>query len=326
MLLNALLLVFCLASVAGAGQAPAAPTSMRFLYPTLSGTFAASWIAKEAGYFFAEGLDVELIRVGGSSRIVAAMLGGTAPIIHAGAPASMAATAAGSDSVIIGCMSNVSPFHLMARPEIKQPSDLKGKKAGISAFGSTSDFLVRLALRKFGLEAGKDVALLPAGGESEAFAALQAGSVQIAALAYPSYVQALRMDMKELVNFSELGFEAVNAALVSTRAYLAHNRETASRFLRALIRGMQRYRGDKEFSKRVLGKYLRSNDEQILEASWLDVAPNLARVPRPSIKAIQFIIDGQFKDRSPVPKPESFIDTSIVDQLERSGFIDSVYK
>ena len=326
MLLNALLLVLCLASVAGAGQAPAAPAPMRFLYPTLSGTFAASWIAKEAGYFSAEGLDVELIRVGGSSRIVAAMLGGTAPIIHAGAPASMAATAAGSDSVIIGCMSNVSPFHLMARPEIKQPSDLKGKKAGISAFGSTSEFLVRLALRKFGLEAGKDVALLPTGGESEAFAALQAGSVQIAALAYPSYVQALRMDMKELVNFSELGFEAVNAALVSTRAYLAHNRETTSRFLRALIRGMQRYRGDKEFSKRVLGKYLRSNDEQILEASWLDVAPNLARVPRPSIKAIQFIIDGQFKDRSPVPKPESFIDTSIVDQLERSGFIDSVYK
>lgn len=223
-------------------------------------------------------------------------------------------------------MSNVSPFHLMARPEIKQPSDLKGKKAGISAFGSTSDFLVRLALRKFGLEPGKDVALLPTGGESEAFAALQAGSVQIAALAYPSYVHALRMDMKELVNFSELGFEAVNAALVSTRAYLAQNRDTTTRFLRALVRGMHRYRADKEFSKRVLGKYLRSNDEQILEASWQDVAPNLSKVPKPSMNAIQFIIDGQFKDKNPLPKPESFLDTSIVDQLERSGFIDSVYK
>ena len=88
-----------------------------FSLSTLSGTFAASWIAKEAGYYAAEGLDIELIRVGGSSRIVGAMLGGTASIIHAGAPASMAATAAGSDSVIIGCMSIVSPFHLMARPD-----------------------------------------------------------------------------------------------------------------------------------------------------------------------------------------------------------------
>ena len=153
---------------------------------------------------------------------------------------------------------------------------MKGKKAGISAFGSSSDFLVRLALRKFGLEPGKDVALLPTGGESQAFAALQAGSVHIAALAYPSYVHAQRMEMKELVNFSELGFEAVNAALVSTRSYLAQNRDTATRFVRALIRGMHRYRTDKEFSKRVLGGCSLER-RQILEASWKDVAPNLRK-------------------------------------------------
>ncbi|HWH78473.1 MAG TPA: hypothetical protein VNT76_13920, partial [Candidatus Binatus sp.] len=156
--------------------------------------------------------------------------------------------------------------------------------------------------------------------------ALQAGSVQIAALAYPSYIQALRMDMKELVNFSELGFEAVNAALVSTRTYLAQNRDQTTRFMRAFVRAMQRFRNDKEFSKKVLSKYFRTTDEQILEASWKDVAPNLARVPKPSTKAIQFIIDGQFKDKNPLPKPESFVDTSIIDQLERSGFIDAVYK
>ena len=251
--------MFLFASAIGyAGQAPSSMTSMRFLYPSLSGTFAAVWIAKEAGYLAAESLDVELIRVGGSTRIVASMLGGSAPIIHAGASASMAATIAGSDSVIIGCMSTKSPFHLIARPEIKQPGDLKGKRAAISAFGATSDFLVRLGLRRFGLEPGKDVALLPAGGDSEVFAALQAGSVQVAALSYPAYIHALKMDMKELVNFSEIGFEAVNAALVSTRSYMAQNRDPSTRFVRALIRGMQRYGSDKEFSKKVLSKYLRT--------------------------------------------------------------------
>ena len=254
------------------------------------------------------------------------MVGGSAPIIHAGASASMAATVAGSDSVIIGCMSTKSPFHLIARPEIKQPSDLKGKRAGISAFGATSDFLVRLALRRFGLEPGKDVAILPTGGESEAFAALQAGSVQVAALAYPAYIHAMKMGMKELVNFSELGFEAVNAALVSTRSYLANNRDQSTRFVRALIRGMHRYGSDKEFSKKVLSKYFRTTDNEVLEASWKDVAPHLLKVPRPSAKAIQFIIDGQFKDKTPPLKAEMFVDTSIVEQLERSGFIDSVYR
>lgn len=89
---------------------------------------------------------------------------------------------------------------------------------------------------------------------------------------------------------------------------------------------MHRYGSDKEFSKKVLSKYFHTNDEQILEASWKDVAPNLLRVPKPSTKAIQFIIDGQFKDKNPPPRPEAFVDTSIIDQLERSGFIDAVYR
>ena len=89
---------------------------------------------------------------------------------------------------------------------------------------------------------------------------------------------------------------------------------------------MHRYGSDKEFSKKVLGKYFRTNDSEILEASWKDVAPHLLKVPRPSAKAIQFIIDGQFKNKTPPLKPEMFVDTSIIDQLERSGFIDSVYR
>ena len=113
-----------------AAFAASAKTSMRLLYPSFAGSWATAWIAKEAGYFLDEGLDVELIRVGGSTRMVAAMLGGSAPIIQAGAVAALTATAAGADVVIIGATGTVSPFRLMARPEIVQPADLKGKKAG----------------------------------------------------------------------------------------------------------------------------------------------------------------------------------------------------
>ena len=126
--------------------------------------------------FTAEGLDVELIRVGGSTRMVAAMLGGSAPIIQAGAPAALTATAAGGDVVIIGATGTVSPFRLIARPEIKQPADLKGKKAGITTFGSTSDQVVRIALKHFELEPNKDVAILTFGAQPEVFAALQNGA------------------------------------------------------------------------------------------------------------------------------------------------------
>src|SRR5580765_2896751 len=186
----ALLLLFPAAAFAASAQ-----TSMRLLYPSFAGSWATAWIAKEAGYFANEGLDVELIRVGGSTRMVAALLGGSAPIIQAGASAALAATAAGSDVVIIGSTGTVSPFRLMARPEIKQPSDLKGKRAGITTFGSTSDQVVRMALKHFNLEPSKDVALLSFGAQPEVFAALQSGAVQAGALSFPLYAKATKLGM-----------------------------------------------------------------------------------------------------------------------------------
>jgi NitT/TauT family transport system substrate-binding protein len=303
-----------------------ATTSMRLLYPSFSGSWATAWIAKEAGYFANEGLDVELIRVGGSSRMVAAMLGGSAPIIQAGAAAALAANAAGSDVVIIGSTGTVSPFRLMARPDIKQPADLKGKKAGITTFGSTSDQVVRIALKHFNLEANKDVALLTFGAQPEVFAALQSGAVQIGALSYPLYPRAAKLGMRELVKFSDLGVEDINGTVITTRSFINQNRDQALRFVRAFTRGMHRYRTDREFSKRVLAKYGKINDEEILEGTWQDYAPTMQKNPRPSLKAIRYLIENQFKDKKPLPKPEQFVDTSLLDQLEKSGFFDSVNK
>ena len=301
-------------------------TSLRLLYPSFAGSWATAWIAKEAGYFSAEGLDVELIRVGGSTRMVAAMLGGSAPIIQAGAIAALTANVAGGDVVIIGSTGTVSPFRLIARPEIKQPSDLRGKKAGITTFGSTSDQVVRIALKQFNLEPSKDVALLTFGAQPEAFAALMSGMVQVAALSYPLYPKAVKSGMRELVNFADLGVEEINGTVITTRAFIIQQRDTALRFMRAFTRGMQRYRTDKEFSKKILGKYGKINDEETLEGTWQDYAPTLQKSPRPSVKAIQFMIENQFPGKKPLPKPEQFVDFSIVEQLEKSGFVDALYK
>jgi len=291
----------------------AATISMRILYPSFATSWATTWIAKEAEYFTAEGLDVELIRVGGS-----------APMIQAGASAALAATGAGGSVVIIAATGKVSPFHLMARPEIKQAADLKGKRAGITTFGSTSDQVVRLALKQFGLEPNKDVAMLTFGAQPEAFAALQSGAVQVVPLSYPLYPKAAKLGMRELVRISELGFEDINGTVITTKSFLAQQRDTAMRFMRGFIRGMHRYRTDKELSKRVLGKYGKISDDELLEGAWQDYAPTIQKSPRPSLKAIQFMIENQFK--TPLPKPESFVDTSLVDQLEKNGFIDSVNK
>jgi len=215
---------------------------------------------------------------------------------------------------------------LMARPEIKQPADLKGKKAGITTFGSTSDQVVRIALKQFGLEPNKDVALLTFGAQPEVFAALQHGAIQAAPLSYPLYPKATKLGMRELVNFADLGVEDINGTVITTRSFIAQQRDTALRFMRAFTRAMQRYRTDKEFSKKVLGKFGKITDDEILEGAWQDYAPTLQRSPRPSLKAIQFLLENQFPGKKPLPKPEQFVDTSLAEQLEKSGFVDSVNK
>ena len=321
-----LVLLLAVSSRSSAAFGATTQTPMRLLYPSFAGSWATAWIAKEAGYFSAEGLDVELIRVGGSTRMVAALLGGSAPIVQAGASAALAATAAGSDVVIIGSTGTVSPFRLIARPEIKQAADLKGKKAGITTFGSTSDQMVRIALKKFNLEPNKDVAILTMGAQPEAFAALMNGIIQVAALSYPLYPKAIKSGMRELVNFAEFGVEDINGTVITTRSFLAQHRDTALRFMRGFTRAMQRYRTDKEFSKKVLAKYGKITDDEILEGTWQDYAPTLQKSPRPALSAVQYLIENQFAGKKPLPKVEQFVDSSLAEQLEKSGFVDALYK
>lgn len=314
------LVSFLWTSLAGAQE------RLTFLYPSPAGTWVVPMIAKEAKYFEREGLSVELVRVGGSTRIVAALMGGSGQFIHAGEPAVVPAVARGGDVVVIAAISRVPQHQLIGRPEIKDVKDLKGKTVGITSFGASSDFILRFALEKHGLDPAKDVSIIQTGGQPEGLAALLAGKIYAQRMSFPLHLKALQLGMRELVDFSALGLEENNGPVITTRSFIAQRRDTVMRFIRAFVRGMHRYKTDKEFSKKVLGKFAQLNDDQILEATWQEYAKNLQRVPRPTLKGIQNVIQSGMGGVKIDLKPERVVDLSIVDELERSGFIDSVYK
>lgn len=303
----------------------AAQERVTFLYPSPAGTWAVPMIAKEAKYFENEGLSVELVRVGGSTRIVAALMGGSAEMIHAGEPAVIPAVARGGDVVIIAAMSKVPQHQLIARPEIKDVKDLKGKTVGITSFGSSSDFILRFALEKNGLDA-KDVSIVQTGGQPEGLAAMAAGKIYAQRMSFPFNLKALQLGMRQLVDFAALGLEENNGPVITTRSFVAQHRSTVMKFMRAFVRGMHRYKTDKEFSKKVLAKYAQIQDDKILEATWEEYARNIQRIPRPTLKGIQHEIESGMAGEKINLNPEKVVDFSIVDDLERSGFIDSVYR
>ncbi len=280
-------------------------------------------IAREAGYFADEGLAVDLVRVGGSTRIVAALIGGSGQLIHAGEPAVVPAVVQGSDAVLIGAISGVNRHHLIARPEIKDVRELKGKTVGITSFGSTSDYILRTILEKNGLDPSKDVSIVQTGGQPEGMAAMVGGKIYAQRMSFPLHLKAIQLGMKELV---DLPTEENTGTVITTRSYIAQRRSTVIRFMRAFIRGMHRYKTDKEFAKRVISKFAQLKDEAILEATWREYAGDLQRTPRPTLKGIQQVIDSGIAGKKIDLKAERLVDLSIVDELERSGFIDSVYK
>ncbi len=317
------LLFFFLACLLWISPAPA-QERITFLYPSPAGTWIVPMIAKEANYFENEGISVELVRVGGSTRIVAALMGGSAEMIHAGEPAVIPAVARGADVVIIAAMSRVPQHQLIARPEIKDVKDLKGKPVGITSFGSSSDFILRYALEKNGLDV-KDVSIVQTGGQPEGLAAMTAGKIYAQRMSFPFNLKAFQLGMRPLVDFAALGLEENNGPVITTRSFLAQRRSTVMKFMRAFVRGMHRYKTDNEFSKKVLAKYARIQDDRILEATWEEYARNIQKIPRPTLKGIQHEIESGMAGEKISLNPEKTVDFSVVDELEQSGFIDSVY-
>jgi NitT/TauT family transport system substrate-binding protein len=303
----------------------AAQERLTFLYPSPAGSWFIPVVAKEAKYFDREGLSVELVRVGGSTRIVAALIGGSGQLIHAGEPAVIPAVARGSDAVIIATMSKVPQHRLIGRPEIKDVKDLKGRAVGVTSFGATSDFILRYALQKHGLDPNKDVSIVQTGGQPEGLAAMAARKIFAQRMSFPLHLKALQMGMRELVDFSTLGLEENVGPVITTRSFITQRRGTVLRFMRAFIRGMHRYKADKDFANQVFAKFAQLNDEAMVEANWQEYAAHLEKIPRPTLKGIQQVIDSGTMGKIDI-KPERLVDLSIVDELEKSGFIDSVYK
>ncbi|TAK06078.1 ABC transporter substrate-binding protein, partial [bacterium] len=225
-----------------------------FLYPSPAGTWIVPMIAREAKYFEQEGLSVELVRVGGSTRIVAALMGGSGQLIHAGEPAVVPAVARGADAVVIAAISRVPQHQLIARPEIKDVKELRGKTVGVTSFGSSSDFILRFALEKNGVDS-RDVSIVQTGGQPEGFAALLAGKIYAQRMSFPLHLKALQLGMRQLVDFSALGLEENNGPVITTRSFITQHRATVMKFMRAFVKGMHRYKTDREFSKKVLAKF-----------------------------------------------------------------------
>jgi NitT/TauT family transport system substrate-binding protein len=285
------------------------------------------WLAKEARLYEKYGIAAEAISIPGSSLALQAMLSGDVPIIQLGGAASVRANLSGADTVIIAAVVRRLIFSIFSIPGVDKMEDLKGKVFGATRFGTLTEFAARFALQKFGIDPDRDITMVQTGGPPETVTALATGKVQAAVLPPPATLHARKLKLKELLDVSTLDGDFFVTGVVTTRRYLKSNEDIVRRFLKAYIEGVALARKDKGFAFKVMSKYFRTDDKEILEESYDSVLKtNLAIPPYPSAKGIAIMLQSLEKENPKArgAKPEEFYDSRLVTELDQGGFIKSV--
>lgn len=309
---------FCLTPAYGA----AAP--VRVAYSAISGAMGPLWVAHDLGIFNRYGLDVQLLYIGGGSVVTQALLSGDVQFVRLGANAVVQASLRGAELKMIANTINRLVFSLMSRPEITSPSDLKGKKIGVTRLGGSTDFALDLALKKWALRRGTDVAVLQTGGMPQLLGAIKGGNIDAGVISPPTNLQAQKLGLKELVDFGDLEILYPNSPLAATQGYLIKNRDLVLRFLRAYCEGIHRVKTDRENTLKVFSKYTSVKDPEILaELYRIYGVKHLERIPLVNSDAVDAVLQTEVKTGS--AKAADFIDNSLVSEIEREGLFRKLY-
>ncbi|HVR15707.1 MAG TPA: ABC transporter substrate-binding protein [Candidatus Limnocylindrales bacterium] len=300
---------------------------IKFAYAALNAGQVAPWIAKEAGYLSKYGIEADLIYIPAVAA-TQALIAGEIQLAQVTGVSTAGAILAGADVRIIASVQNKLAGTIYARPEITSPEQLKGKKLGISRFGALSDTAVSIFLQRYGLKRNTDVAVVQMGGLPEIITALERGAIQAGFANPPQTSRAKKLGMRQLFDLNTLGVDLQQTCVTVTTKYMRERRPVVKGFLQAYAEGLHRFITDRDFSIQVMKKYLRIDDKDILDDAYTFYSEKLEKIPYPTLKGIKFIID-EMAERNPQAKkasPESFVDLSVLQEIEQSGFFTQLWK
>jgi NitT/TauT family transport system substrate-binding protein len=306
----------------------AALERLRIGYPSPSANFYPLFATKEANLFEKYGFEPEMIYVQGV-QLIAVQVAGQLDFSSVSGLVFLQASVEGSDLIMLASSNDSQPMKLMVHSGISGPKDLKGKTVAVTRFGSLTDLLLRPVLKNWGLEPQKDVTLLQIGRLPDMVLAIAQKKVDGGVISFPNSLQAEKMGVKTLLDFAESGLDIPSTTVVASRKYTSAHRDTVLRFLKAYIEGTRRLLTDKELGIRALRKYGGVNDRELLTTTYdLFTSRYTKKVPKINPKtvetALSLLAEGNPKAKG--RKAEEFMDTSFVDELESTGFINAIWK
>jgi NitT/TauT family transport system substrate-binding protein len=288
-------------------------------YSSTGPTAVGLWTAQEVGAFNKYGVDANFVFISSSPVMVPALIGGDVQCAIAGANAVIAAALGGAPIVSIASLANRPYLRLWAQPEFTRVEELRGKTLGVSRFGSTTDNLTRILLRRVGLENAVNIRQL--GGTLEVGLAFRHRQIDGAVLA------TLRTDVpyRILIELAESGIQYSMGQLVVSREFQRRSPDTLEKIMRAYLEGVAALRDPSQKSRvtKAIAYFSRLKEAKAIDEIYNDATKYVDRVPRVEAEPVAATLEMMGKKGLPV---EAFADNTIIDKLVREGFIEQLYK
>ena len=291
---------------------------------------APIWLAKEKAIFLKYGLDVESIYIPSGTLAMQALLSGDVKAAVAAGTAAASSRLQGAPIKIIAGVANYYTSAFFSTPDIKESRDLHGKKVAVTRFGSSSHFATVILLKKFGLEEGKDYTILQLGSTQNRLIALTKGMIQGTTLSGVEAVMARKAGMNVLITVSDMrrrGIAFQHNGLVVTDLVLQKSKPLLKAFLKAYLEGVREVYRDKDATMRVLGKYTRVADREVLSATYDEGYEGIDKEGALIEEGIQVILTelGKAGPRAAKIQPGQLLDPSLIEELSKEGFIKALW-
>jgi NitT/TauT family transport system substrate-binding protein len=290
------------------------------------GSSAPYWIAKDAGLSKKYGLDMELIFINGSTRGIQSLIARDLDFVGAVGTSAINGRLAGGDVVIVDSFVNTLPYYIIGRPDIKSPEDLQGRTLATHIPGTSADFAVRLALRKYGIDY-KDIRAVMVGGATARVAAVINGQTDFTMVTEPGKIQGEKAGMKVIIDMAKLKIPFQFTCTVTSGKFIQEKPKIVEAMTKALAEAVHFFKSNKNESIRIMAKYTRGAKPNVLEGSWVAYKELLVEDTYPTLEGLQDTLEVQanWDSKASKAKARDFVDLRFVEQLKKSGFIDKLY-
>ncbi len=320
------LALFTLLVVSSVSSAAADPMIVGVSGPSINMMYA--FVTRDVGLWQKHNCDPRVVLFEAGSVLAQAMLSGDVKMSISSGPAVIASRSQGAEAIIVAGFVNTLPYSLVSAKAITKWDQLKGKRISISRFGSGTDTAIRLTLRKFGLDPVKDVTILQMGSQPDRLRALAAGSIEATLVSPPLDLTAKKQGYNILVNLADLGIAYSQQVIETTDRFIRENPQGVKSFLKGFIEGV-RYAGTyKDETKKLIAKYLKVADAELLEATYQSYVQVTDYSGYVKLEGVQNAMDEVAQRVAVVKtkKPEDFVNTRFLKELEKEGFFKSLQK